>query len=559
MRMLPRLSLIILLAITLSGCFTNPSRDTPPARVGVVGKAAILPGGARTDSPGKRMETHETAALPRKTAGQASPASDIQADTAPAGPGDVWQRIRKGFSLEIPRNRRIDQLMHVYRDQQRMDRIQRRAAPWLRHIANELEKRGLPLELALLPAVESAYQARVFSPRGAAGIWQFMGATGGQYGLERNWWYDGRMDVVDSTRAALDYLDWLHRRYGDWLLALAAYNSGIRTVDRAIRRNKRHGRPTDFWHLRLPRETRSYVPQWLALLRIVRDPARYQVTLRPVPDTDAFTTLTIDKPIDLRVAARLSGIPLSDLVALNPGLKHLHTGSSKGYRLHLPQDQVARFRDALASIPASEFTGWTNYRVRAGDVLGLIARRHGTTVRAIREANGLKSTRIRIGQKLRLPLGNGAASVAALARPHRPARLNRPRTAAKKAPPRSAPAARRPASRTAQKPARGIAYRVHSGDSLWTISRRFNVPVARLAAWNDIAINQTLRPGQVLRIHAGEPAGKGATRIHYRVRKGDSLYLIARRFRVPMKQLQSWNQLSDRYLRPGQKLTLYLE
>ncbi len=530
-----------LLGASLSGCFTTPTKTARLPEV--VGPAATA-----STEPVPAAKVVEPAAIPTE-----------HKPPAPAEPGDVWQRIRGGFSLHIPKNRRIDQLMHVYRDQERMDRIQTRAAPWLHYIANELEGRKLPMELALLPAVESAYQARVFSPRGAAGIWQFMGATGGQYGLEQNWWYDGRMDVVDSTRAALDYLSWLRRRYhGDWLLALAAYNSGIRTVDRAIRRNKRRGRPHDFWHLRLPRETRSYVPQWLALLRIIRDPARYGVALHPVEDRQTFATLKIDKPIDLRVAAKLTDIPLSDLVSLNPGLKHLHTGSNKGYRMHLPHHRVDDFKKKLASIPKAELAGWRHYRVRRGDVLGRIARRHGITVTAIKQANNLKSSRIRIGQRLKLPIGDSAAPLA-IARRGKPRATPRARTIKHvKTQPRVA-ATRRPVAAT-KPPASGIAYKVRGGDSLWLIARRFGVPVARLAAWNDIAINQTLRPGRTLRIHTGSrEADKGSTRIHYKVRKGDSLYLIARRFRVKMDQLQSWNKLDDKYLMPGQKLTLYLE
>ncbi len=552
MRKLLRSIFVGLIASSLAGCFTNPTKES-------AGPAEVVGPGLATGQP------RTTPSQPQKTEPPpAVPAGDIDVKTGPKVASreskDVWQRIRAGFSLPIPNDRRIDQLMHVYRDQQRMDRIQQRAAPWLPHIANEIEKRGLPMELALLPAVESAYQARVFSPRGAAGIWQFMGATGGQYGLERSWWYDGRMDVVDSTRAALEYLSWLHRRYdGDWLLALAAYNSGIRTVDRAIRRNQRRGRPTDFWHLRLPRETRSYVPQWLALLRIVRDPARYGVVLHPVEDEAAFVTVQLDKPIDLRVAARLTGVPLADLVTLNPGLKHLHTGSSSDYRLHLPRDKAEAFTKRLASIPRSEYHGWTLYRVRPGDVLGRIARRHGTTVAAIRAANGLRSSRIRVGQRLRLPRGEGQL----IARVTKTARIEAPRKHSRPAVAKQAKHAKRVATKgtdTARRQSgKGIAYRVRAGDSLWTIGRRFSVPVARLAAWNDIAINQTLRPGQVLRIHAGERNATGSTRIHYRVRKGDSLYLIARRFRVPMKRLQAWNDLDSPRLMPGQRLTLYLE
>ncbi len=531
---------ISLLGASLSGCFTTPTKT---ARLPDV----VTPATAVNTEPAPPVKRAEPAAIPTQ-----------HKPPTPAKPRDVWQRIRDGFSLHIPKNRRIDQLLHVYREQERMDRIQARAAPWLHYIANELESRKLPMELALLPAVESAYQARVFSPRGAAGIWQFMGATGGQYGLEQNWWYDGRMDVVDSTRAALDYLSWLQRRYhGDWLLALAAYNSGIRTVDRAIRRNKRHGRPHDFWHLRLPRETRSYVPQWLALLRIIRDPGHYGVALHPVEDRQTFATLRIDKPIDLRIAAKLTSIPLSDLVTLNPGLRHLHTGSNDSYKLHLPRHRIDDFRKKLASIPKAELIGWRHYQVKPGDVLGRIALAHGTTVTAIKLANNLKGSRIRIGQRLKLPIGDSATPMAIsprkakpMAAAHtKPARNHRTRLAS----------SGHLATKTTRK-ADGITYKVRSGDSLWIIAQHFDVPVTRLAAWNDIAINQTLRPGRMLRIHTGSrTADKGSTRIHYKVRKGDSLYLIARRFRVKMDQLQSWNKLDDKYLMPGQKLTLYLE
>jgi len=215
---------------------------------------------------------------------------------------DLWKRIGSGLTLtrNISEKTTASKLAWFTRNQAYLDRVSGRAEPYLYYIVEELEKRNMPLDLALLPIVESAYNPFAYSPSRASGIWQFIPGTGKKYGLTQNWWYDGRRDIVTATDAALNYLQKLHQEFnGDWLLALAAYNSGEGNVGKAIRRNNKAGKPTDFFSLRLPRETRGYVPSLLAVAEIVSNPGKYKITLKPIANTRYFKQVDINSQIDL--------------------------------------------------------------------------------------------------------------------------------------------------------------------------------------------------------------------------------------------------------------------
>ncbi|MGH8128034.1 MAG: transglycosylase SLT domain-containing protein, partial [Gammaproteobacteria bacterium] len=204
----------------------------------------------------------------------------------PAPPENLWAMLRKNFSLPDGNEHRVEVQLAWYRNHPGyMVRTATRAQPYLYYIVQQLKKRHMPLDLALLPVVESAYDPFAYSYGRAAGLWQFIPSTGRLYGLHQNWWYDGRRDIVGSTNAALDYLQSLHDKFDSWLLALAAYNSGGGTVEAAIRYNKRHGRATDFWHLNLPLQTRNYVPRLLAVRDLILDSSKYGITLPTIPDS----------------------------------------------------------------------------------------------------------------------------------------------------------------------------------------------------------------------------------------------------------------------------------
>ncbi len=506
--------------------------------------------------PADAIETPRKAdAPPRTTTETAAPS------TGPATPpsqaivrSDLWDRIRAGFRIEDVDNARIDTEARWYsRHQDYLDRTIERARPYLHLIVSAIDERAMPMEIALLPIVESAFQPFAYSHGRAAGIWQFIPGTARRFGLKQDWWYDGRRDILASTTAALDYLQALNREFdGDWELALAAYNSGAGTVRKAIRRNRRRGRPTDFWHLRLPRETRAYVPKLLALKSLVADPDGHGIRLASIPDRPYLATVRIDSQIDLALAAELAGISLEEIYRLNPGFNRWATAPDGPHRLLLPVDRVARFEQGLARLPPERRIRWVRHNIRPGETLGHIARRYQTTVHVLTQVNKIRGHMIRAGDKLIVPVATRDIGRYTLSAGQRLKRL------------------------TSRPPARGrkkTVHRVRKGDTFWDLARRYGTTVRELAKWNGLSPKDVLRPGQRLVVwrKSGRTAVAGITdtapsrkqktrRILYVVKKGDSLARISQRFRVRISQLRHWNDLPrGRYLQPGQRLTLYVD
>jgi len=286
-----------------------------------------------------------------------------------------------------------------------MDRVLTRAQRYLPYIVAELERRDLPLELALLPIVESAYDPFAYSHGRAAGLWQMIPGTAKRFGIKQNWWYDGRRDVVDSTRAALDYLEYLYKfNNGNWLNAIASYNSGEGNVRRAVRRNTNANKPTEFWDLKLPRETSMYVPKLLALVEIVADPAKYNLTLPVVVDEPQFMVADIGGQLDLALAAELAGVDVDTVYQYNPGYNRWSTDPSGPHSLVMPIDVAEQFVTALDEVPKSERVRWQRHKVKNGEAISQIAEKYHTTVSTIRAANNLRGNTIRAGHHLMIPV-----------------------------------------------------------------------------------------------------------------------------------------------------------
>lgn len=340
-----------------------------------------------------------------RPAASASPGEQTLAGTANVI--DLWERLRTGFYLPQPAEPSVQAHIDTFRNHPRhIEDILQRGEPYLFYILSRVEERGLPAELALLPVIESAFDPFSSSPAGAAGIWQFMPATAKHVGLRQDWWFDGRLDIVAATEAALDYLSELHQRFdGDWLLALGAYNAGSARVNKAIRLNRSRGKPVDFWHLPLPEETRSYVPKLIALRAIVSNPEAFNITLPVLANTQYFTAVDTGGQLDLQVAARLIGISGDELQRLNPGLIRSITASASSHTLLIPKASEQRFRERLARLPADRRVLSVKYRVRWGDTLSTIAQSSRTTVARLRQINRLDSTRIFAGKLLIVPLG----------------------------------------------------------------------------------------------------------------------------------------------------------
>ncbi|GAB4357324.1 MAG: LysM peptidoglycan-binding domain-containing protein [Gammaproteobacteria bacterium] len=474
---------------------------------------------------------------------------DKHPDSTASVEWNLWNRIRGGFALPQESHPRIDAELRWYAgNQEYLDRVAERAEPYLHHIVNEIERRHLPAELALLPIVESAFQPFAYSPGRAAGIWQFIPSTGRVFDLDQNWWYDGRRDIVASTNAALDYLQKLNRYFdGDWLLALAAYNAGAGNVLKAVKRNRKKGKATDFWSLRLPRETQTYVPRLLALRDLVADPESAGIELQPIPDQRYFATVELDSQIDLAMAADLAGISIDEIYRLNPGFNRWATAPKGPHRLVLPLDRVDQFKTALAGVPKEARVSWRRHRIKAGESLGQIARKYRTTVKVLQRVNGIRGHMIRAGRHLLIPVASRTPSSYTLSAEQR---LNRIKST--------------PRGKTR------IVHVVSRGDTLWDISRSYKVSVSALARWNGMAPRDPLKPGQKLVIWQERQTQKVALhtpdlgariqRVRYTVRRGDSLSRIAKRFRVTVKKLQQWNGIKKgAYLQPGQKLTLYVD
>ena len=482
-----------------------------------------------------------------------SPVAGLDLKSARAGPDDVLDKLRRGFKLQYIDNHRTEAEKNWFlKHPDYLNRVFTRAQRYLPHIVAELERRNLPLELALLPIVESAYDPFAYSHGRAAGLWQMIPGTAKRFGIKQNWWYDGRRDVVDSTRAALDYLEYLKNfNNNDWLNAIASYNSGEGNVRKAVRRNTKANKPIDFWNLKLPRETSMYVPKLLALVEIVADPEKYNVTLPVVPNEPQFVVTDIGGQLDLALAAELAGVDVDTVYQYNPGYNRWSTDPAGPHSLVMPIDVAEQFTTALNEVPKSERVRWQRHKVKNGEAISQIAEKYNTTVSTIRSANNLKGNTIRAGHHLMIPVATKPLSAYSKSADARLAKTqNRTRKGNK------------------------LEHIVASGESFWTISQRYKVTTRQLAAWNGMAPRDTLSVGKKLvvwtnasvaaatspRTSPTQALGNTTRKLHYTVRNGDSLYLIARRFRVGIDQIAGWNNIDkNKLLRPGQKLTMYVD
>jgi membrane-bound lytic murein transglycosylase D len=355
--------------------------------------------------------THKPECIPPGCVRRGTLTADMPpAAKTPAGSDesiDIWERLRIGLRFPIKDAPSVQVHIDNFRNHPRhIEQILQRGQPYLSYILRQVEERGLPTELVLLPAIESAFDPFSTSPAGAAGIWQFMPATARHVGLRQDWWFDGRRDIVAATEAALDYLSELHQGFdGDWLLALGAYNAGRARVNEAIRLNRSQGKPADFWHLSLPEETREYVPKLIALRAIISNPDAYNITLPALAIAPHFSVVDTGGRLDLQVAAQLSGTPVEELQRLNPGLIRSTTPPDSPHTLLIPRASEQHFLEQLARLPAERRVMSVKYRVRWGDTLSAIAQSCRTTVTRLRQVNQLGSARIFAGKLLIVPLG----------------------------------------------------------------------------------------------------------------------------------------------------------
>jgi membrane-bound lytic murein transglycosylase D len=471
---------------------------------------------------------------------------------------DLWAYIREGYQLNevVPPigEQRISGLIKRYRKHPK-DILQQteQASLYLHYVVAELEKNNMPTELALLPFVESRFDPFAYSYGRASGLWQFIPGTATRFNMERNWWHDERRDVIKSTQSAIDYLQYLHRFFdGDWLLAIAAYNAGEGTVRRAIKRNRKAGKPTDYWSLSLPKQTQFYLPKLLTWARIIAAPESYDLTIVSVPDTPIFTTIDVGSQIDLATFSEVSGIPIEQVYALNPAFNRWATDPDAPHELLVPTEMADSTIASLQSYPVENRMQWQRYTVKSGDALSVIAQRFGTHLQGIKKANKLSSSRIKIGQKLIIPKPSKQAAFYNSSADQR--LVTRQNTSHKKGRHR-------------------VNHITIPGDTLWGIGKAYAVRPDSIAHWNNMSARDILRNKQQLVIWTTKALAERHTssstqiatinndsekrQVLYTVKNGDNLSFIASRFSVAVMDIRQWNNIeTKKYLKPGQVLRL---
>jgi membrane-bound lytic murein transglycosylase D len=462
-------ALLVLASALFAGCASTVSlTDTPspPTADTAAREPTLAPPPVR--GPAQRLPAH----VPLSEIAVAPMDSPVVA--ALAAPADLWERIRRGLAMPDLDDELVRQHEQWYLS--RPDYIQRmteRSSRYLFHIVEEIERRGLPMELALLPFIESAFNPAAVSSARAAGMWQFMPATGASFDLKQNAFRDDRRDVLASTRAALDYLEQLHGRFGNWQLALAAYNWGQGNVNRAITRNQRSGNPTGYLDLNMPAETRHYVPKLQAVKNIVANPQRYGATLPDIGNHPFFDTVTIERDMDVELIAKLAEVGESDFRALNPSLKLPVVMAAGTPNVLLPWDNAAIFQRNLQghSGPLASWTAWVVPRtMSAAEAANLM----DMSEAELRSVNNIPPRmRLRVGSSLLVP---------------RNGRLDRdvPAHVADNGMLRLQPEAN----------TRRVVVKARKGDNLGKLARRHGLSPARVAEWNRLSVGSALKPGQ---------------------------------------------------------------
>jgi peptidoglycan lytic transglycosylase D len=474
---------VTLAALLLGACATTPQAPEPAvASDSVPAAASEAPPPAAVAKPvpvtppalfeGERLEIRER--------------RDLASIDRTAPIDDLWQRIRNGFAIPDLDSAIVREKTRYYAA--RPDYLQRifdRSRLYLYHIVEEIEKRGMPTELALLPMVESAFNPMAYSRAHASGLWQFIPGTGRRFELEQNWWYDGRRDIVESTNAALDYLTKLHQMHGDWHLALASYNWGENAVARAIAKNHSAGKPGDYASLTMPPETRQYIPKLQALKNIINNPEPFGIDIGPIPNQPYFATVTKLRDIDVQLAARLAEMPVEEFIALNPGFSRPVIRAAVTPRIVLPADKVDVFHENLTKLGEKSLVSWKSYYPKPNETLESIAKKHGMTVSQLREVNGISPRNKAVPRLLVVPMDASASS------------------GLRKLPIMYAP----PIPVTTRK----VFHTVKAGETLTSIATKYRVSVEDLKRWNGVTQAVAGRK-LVLEVRAAAPTKKGKPR-----------------------------------------------
>lgn len=415
-----------------------------------------------------------------------------EVDTEDSANDDLWARIKDGYA--IPDIESQYTATHETWYASRPDYIKRmveRSQRYLFHIVEEVQKRGMPTEIALLPMIESAFNPQAYSRSRASGIWQFIPSTGKSFGLQQNWWVDNRRDVTAATNAALDYLQKLHGMFGTWDLALAAYNAGEGTIQRAIDRNRRQGLPTDYQSLKLPAETKNYVPKLQAIKNIVTDPEKFGLNIGSIPNRPYFARVTTPKQIDAKLAAQLAEISYDEFISLNPSFNRpVITSTGEKHQLLLPVWSAERFADNLANYD-KPLTSWQTYHAKRGERMDHIANKFGINVSQLRDVNGLSgSKKLHSSQTMLVPVANKGESTEGDVQTIDASDMdsNNPINVADESEPKAT---------------HRVLHKVRKGETLQALANRYDTSTQALMKINHLR-NSKLRVGQNLKIKDGD-------------------------------------------------------
>lgn len=475
---------------------------------------------------------------------------------------NIWGTLSQEFTLpHYEDNARVQQQIQWFMNNQDfVYRSANRAAPYLYYILQQVRKRHLPAEVALLPIFESSFNPFASSPVGAAGIWQMMPNTASGLGVKRNWWYDGRRDVVTSTKAALNYLAYLGEFFdGNWLYAIAAYDTGEGNVLAAIKKNVRIGESTDFWSLPVAQETREYIPKLMALAIIISHPDEYPVQLPYVRNAPYLAQVDVGTQIDLQHAADLAGLSYKTLKVLNPGYNRAITDPNGPYHLVLPIENVEQFSENLANSAIYHNKIWTHYKLRSGENVKTLARKFNMTPNELRQMNPeLAKNRVRRGMSIVIPRETGMSSNDYY--PH-VASSNMDTVKFKN----KIQSRLIPQGQYSLQPGDTL-YMVRNGDDVNKIARRFHQSVRNIYAANQLTNNSNIQPGQQLIIPTHAPMNNDNNQVkQYQLNPGDTLYMvhsgetietIASKYHITPSMLRLANLMTNSNVKAGDQLII---
>jgi membrane-bound lytic murein transglycosylase D len=492
----------------------------------------------------------------------------------------LWSVLAKSFSLQYSITPQVQAQIDWYREHPiQFYQLANQATPYLYYIYQKIQAYQIPAEIALLPLIESNYNPFVSSASGAGGLWQLMPNTAAELGIRQNWWYDGRRDIAASTKAALDYLDYLQTVFdGNWLLTFAAYNSGASAVQQAIGKNTRTGIPTGFWLLHLPQQTQNYVTKILALAAIIKEPDKYGIKLPVVKNEPYLEAVDVGSQIELAQVAKLAGMDLPTLYRLNPGYKHWATEPNSKHKLLLPIDVVDDFKIKLAQLPTEKRVKWDKYAVQPGDNLKQIASNFHIKPELVKEINNLRSDFVEVGKVLRLPLGSREPRYSPEIYYSKSVKLPSETSSREVNPIKLAASKLEQAQTQPQKPepiklalpptpaaitsAENISPAIKATAFTVALAEKSTAktPDSKPAPSSTVAkkMRVTSQPNPNKFVQVKTVLQKRAHKILHRVKAGETLFSIARNYKITRALLCQWNNLAlDEELSVGDQLVIY--